>query len=189
MSDHLDLTEQKILLDLARESLIQSVKGAPLPELDLKSLPEALRADGASFVTLTEFGDLRGCIGALQAYQPLALDVQEHAMAAALQDFRFPQVRPDELDQIEIEVSVLTPRTLLDYDNAQDLIKKLRPGVDGVVLEDGFRKATFLPQVWDQLPKPEQFLAHLCQKMGASPDLWRHKHLTVFIYQVQEFHE
>ena len=101
----------------------------------------------------------------------------------------FPQVRPDELDQIEIEVSVLTPKNPLEYEDSQDLIKKLRPGVDGVVLQDGFRKATFLPQVWDQIPQPEQFLTHLCQKMGASPDLWRKKHLMVFTYQVQEFQE
>ena len=189
MTEPLGQTEQTLLLEIAREALNLSVQGEPLKEIQLASLPEALREDGASFVTLTENGQLRGCIGALEAYQPLAQDVQEHAMAAALQDHRFPQVRPEELSRIEIEVSVLTPKILLDYDNSQDLLKKLRPGVDGVVLQDGFRKATFLPQVWDQLPQPEQFLAHLCQKMGASSELWRRKHLTVFTYQVQEFHE
>lgn len=110
-------------------------------------------------------------------------------MAAALQDYRFPQVRPDEVPLIEIEVSVLTPKVLLAYEDAEDLLRKLRPGVDGVVLQDGVRKATFLPQVWDQLPRPEHFLAHLCQKMGASSNLWQLKHLTVFTYQVQEFQE
>ena len=110
-------------------------------------------------------------------------------MAAALQDYRFPQVRPDELGRIEIEISVLTPRTELDYETPEDLIQKLRPNVDGVVLQDSFRKATFLPQVWEQLPQPEPFLAHLCQKMGAASNLWQKKHLTVFTYQVQEFHE
>jgi AmmeMemoRadiSam system protein A len=110
-------------------------------------------------------------------------------MAAALQDYRFPPVQPDELSQIEIEVSVLTPRRKLDYETPLDLIRKLRPNVDGVVLQDGIRKATFLPQVWEQLPQPEEFLAHLCQKMGASPTLWQKKHLTVYTYQVQEFHE
>lgn len=189
MTDHLDPAEQKQLLEIARESLTLSVQGKALPELNLQDLSQALQADGASFVTLTESGQLRGCIGALEAYQPLAQDVQEHAMAAALEDYRFPQVRPDELPLIEIEVSVLTPKVLLDYDDAEDLLRKLRPGVDGVVLQDGFRKATFLPQVWDQLPQPEQFLAHLCQKMGASSNLWQRKHLTVFTYQVQEFQE
>lgn len=189
MTGHLEQTAQALLLKIARESLTLSVQGHALPTLNLASLPKPLQANGASFVTLTESGQLRGCIGALEAYQPLALDVQEHAMAAALQDYRFPQVRPDELSQIEIEVSVLTPKVSLDYKTPEDLALKLRPEVDGVVLQDGFRKATFLPQVWEQLPQPEKFLAHLCQKMGASPDLWQKKHLTVFTYQVQEFQE
>lgn len=189
MTKHLEQTEQALLLQIAREALTLSVQGRALPPLDLANLPQPLQKDGASFVTLTEGGQLRGCIGALEAYQPLALDVQEHAMAAALQDYRFPQVRPDELGRIEIEISVLTPRTELDYETPEDLIQKLRPNVDGVVLQDGFRKATFLPQVWEQLPQPEPFLAHLCQKMGAASNLWQKKHLTVFTYQVQEFHE
>lgn len=189
MTDRLTQSEQALLLEIARESLTLSVQGQTLPAFQWDTLPEALQEDGASFVTLTKSGQLRGCIGALEAYQPLAQDVQEHATAAALQDFRFPQVRPDELSQIEIEVSVLTPKLNLDYDNSEDLVRLLRPNVDGVVLQDGFRKATFLPQVWEQLPQPEQFLAHLCQKMGASPDLWRRKHLKIFTYQVQEFHE
>ncbi|MBG0787592.1 MAG: AmmeMemoRadiSam system protein A [Anaerolineaceae bacterium] len=189
MTDRLDPAEQNRLLEIARESLTTSVQGYPLPELNLEGFSPALRMDGASFVTLTEAGQLRGCIGALEAYQPLAKDVQEHAMAAALQDYRFPQVRPEELPQIEIEISILTPKIMLDYDDAEDLLRNLRPGVDGIVLQDSLRKATFLPQVWDQLPQPEHFLAHLCQKMGASPNLWRQKHLTVLTYQVQEFQE
>jgi hypothetical protein len=189
MTDHLDPAEQAILLKIARDSLTLSVQGEALPRLQGADLPETLQAKGASFVTLTKQGQLRGCIGALQAYQALAVDVQEHAMAAALQDYRFPPVQPDELSQIEIEVSVLTPRRKLDYETPLDLIRKLRPNVDGVVLQDGIRKATFLPQVWEQLPQPEEFLAHHCQKMGASPTLWQKKHLTVYTYQVQEFHE
>jgi len=84
---------------------------------------------------------------------------------------------------------VLSPRTPLEYQNAQELLKKIRPGVDGVVLQDGLRKATFLPQVWEKLPCPELFLSQLCMKMGAPADLWRKKPLDVYIYQVQEFHE
>jgi hypothetical protein len=189
MTDHLDPAEQALLLKIARDSLTLSVQGEALPSLQGTDLPESLKAKGASFVTLTKQGQLRGCIGALEAYQALAADVQEHAIAAALQDYRFPPVQPEELTQIEIEVSVLTPRRELDYESPQDLTQKLRPHVDGVVLQDGIRKATFLPQVWEQLPQPKEFLAHLCQKMGASPTLWQKKHLTVFTYQVQEFHE
>ncbi len=189
MTDKLNEAEQEILLKIAREALDKSVRGEALPQVDLPALPPALQKEGASFVTLTVGGQLRGCIGALEAYQPLALDVQEHAMAAALQDYRFPNVRPDELASIDIEVSVLTPRSPLDYTGPDDLIAKLRPGVDGVVLQDGFRKATFLPQVWDQLPHPEQFLSQLSLKMGSPADVWRKKPLKVFTYQVQEFHE
>jgi AmmeMemoRadiSam system protein A len=117
------------------------------------------------------------------------MDVQEHAAAAALQDPRFPRVMPKELGDIEIEVSVLSPKQVLDYEDPEELVQKIRPKIDGVVLQDGFRKATFLPQVWEQLETPEVFLSHLCAKMGASSDLWRKKPLQVYTYQVQEFHE
>jgi len=189
MSIALNDVEQEILLKIAREALEKAVQGIPLPEVKLNKLPPSLQANGASFVTLTINDRLRGCIGTLEAYQPLAEDVQEHAVAAALQDFRFPNVEPSELPLIEIEVSVLTPREPLIYDGPDDLIQKIRPGMDGVVLEDGFRKATFLPQVWEKLTSPESFLSQLCMKMGAPDDLWRKKPLKVFTYQVQKFHE
>jgi len=189
MKTLLNEAEQKLLLHIARETLDNAVHGEPLPEINLDALPPSLQENGASFVTLTIVDRLRGCIGTLEAYQPMAIDVQEHAVAAGLQDFRFPSVQPAELDQIEIEVSVLSPQEPLVYDGADDLIQKLRPDVDGVVLQEGFRKATFLPQVWEKLPDPGQFLSQLCMKMGASSDLWRKKSLKVFTYQVQEFHE
>jgi len=119
----------------------------------------------------------------------LAEDVREHAIAAALSDYRFPSVQVSELKGIHIEVSRLTAPVALEYAGPEDLVARLRPGVDGVILRDGNRRATFLPQVWEQLPDVEEFLAHLCNKMGASPDLWRRKHLDVQIYQVEEFHE
>jgi AmmeMemoRadiSam system protein A len=185
----LNKEEQGLCLKIARQALESAINHRSLPEIDLETLPLPLQEEMASFVTLTIEGRLRGCIGTLQAYQPLANDVQEHAVAAGLQDFRFPNVQPDELDLIEIEVSVLSPQQPLDYDNPEDLVRKLRPDVDGVVLQDGFQKATFLPQVWEKLPDPDQFLSQLCMKMGAPPDLWRKKSLKVFTYQVQEFHE
>jgi AmmeMemoRadiSam system protein A len=189
MTGKLNQAEQEILLTIARQALERAVKAEPLPEIDLADLPQSLQEPGASFVTLTINDRLRGCIGALDAYQPLAMDVQEHAVAAALQDFRFPRVQPAELPHIQIEVSALTPRAPLQYADPDDLLAKLHPHVDGVILGDGLRKATFLPQVWDSLSDPEEFLTHLCVKMGAPGDLWRKKHLDVFIYQVQEFHE
>lgn len=181
--------EKRTLLHIARESLERGVKGEKQTPLDLKFMPPLLRGQGASFVTLTIHGDLRGCIGALEPYQPLALDVREHAIAAALDDPRFPQVKPSELDQVEVEVSRLTVPERLEYKDAEDLLTKLRPRVDGVILRAGFRRATFLPQVWDKIPDQAGFLDNLCYKMGASQNLWRREHLEVLIYQVEEFHE
>ena len=138
-------------------------------------MPAHLREEGASFITLTIHGELRGCIGALEPYQPLAPDVQEHAVAAALEDPRFPPVAPSELDQIEIEISRLTLPKKLAYTDAEDLLAKLHPQVDGVILRDGPRRATFLPQVWEKIPDKAEFLDNLCYKMGAAPDTWRRK--------------
>ena len=179
--------EKENLLKIARQSLELKLRGEELPPLSEQT--PLLQAEGASFVTLTIDGQLRGCIGTLEAYRPLAEDVREHALAAALHDTRFPQVQPDELDSIEIEISRLTAPAPLDYADADDLLAKLRPGVDGVVLAAGSRRATFLPQVWDQLPNAEEFLNHLCRKMGLPEDAWRRKNLDVSIYQVEEFHE
>ena len=189
MNEKLTSEEKQILLKLARASLEAGVRRQPLPVIEEVSLTPLLHAQGASFVTLTVGGNLRGCIGALEPYQPLAEDVREHAVAAALEDYRFPPVQEDELPRIAIEVSRLTLPEVLAYTGPDDLLAKLRPGVDGVILRDGFRRATFLPQVWEKIPDKAEFLSNLCYKMGASPDTWRHKHLEVLVYQVEEFHE
>jgi AmmeMemoRadiSam system protein A len=189
MQEKLTIEEQKTLLRLAREAMEHGVKGEKLPALDKKLLSPTLREEGSAFVTLTEHGQLRGCIGSLEPYQPLAEDVREHAVAAALNDPRFPAVGPEELNGIQIEVSRLTRPVPLEYKDADDLLSKLRPQVDGVILRDEFRRATFLPQVWEKIPKPTDFLDNLCYKMGMNPELWRRKHLDVLIYQVEEFHE
>ncbi len=190
MQDKLTPEEQKILLRLAREAMTLRVRGGKLPRLELSSLPPRLREEGASFITLTIRGELRGCIGALEAYQPLAQDVREHAIAAALEDPRFPPVQERELGAIQIEVSRLTRPVPLEYKDAANLLSKLRPHVDGVILRESLgRRATFLPQVWEKLPDPVEFLNHLCQKMGLNENAWRSKHLEVFTYQVEEFHE
>lgn len=187
--EHLSSDEKKILLQLARTSLENCVHGKEPLIVDNEILTPRLREIGASFVTLTISGQLRGCIGALEAYQELYLDVCEHAIAAALHDYRFPPVRPSELNRIMVEVSHLTmPKTLI-YQDPADLLEILQPGQDGVILRDGSRRATFLPQVWSQIPSKEEFLEHLCTKMGASAKLWKQRHLDVSIYQVEEFHE
>ena len=189
MTEPLTEAEKSILLQLAREALERGVNGQSMPRLDQTKLTPVLRAKGASFITLTKHGQLRGCIGALEPYQPLVDDVREHAIAAALQDYRFPPVQPNELSKIEIEVSRLTVPRPLDYASPEDLLTKLHPSLDGIILRDGSRRATFLPQVWEQIPDKVDFLSQLCAKMGAARDLWRRKHLEVLIYQVEEFHE
>ncbi len=181
--------EKQLLLRLARQSIEGAVKGQPLPRLNLEDYSLRLRADGASFVTLMRADELRGCIGTLEAHQPLVQDVCEHAVAAALEDFRFPPVQEGEVAKITIEISVLSEPQVLDYKNPGELIQRLQPGVDGVVIRDGICRATFLPQVWEKLPDPEEFLDHLCLKMGAPAKLWRRKPLTVLTYQVEEFAE
>jgi AmmeMemoRadiSam system protein A len=187
--DQLTLEERDLLLKLARQALESVVTGGQLEPLDLELTSETLRCEGASFVTLTKSGQLRGCIGALEPYQPLVEDVREHAIAAATQDYRFPPVTPSELADISIEISRLTFPKPLDYKDADDLIAKLRPGIDGVVLMHGYRRATFLPQVWEKIPAPADFLSHLCNKMGAPANSWRTQKMKVLIYQVEEFHE
>jgi AmmeMemoRadiSam system protein A len=190
MHEKLTIEEQQILLRLARESMERGVKGESLPPLDESSLPPKLREEGSSFITLTVRGELRGCIGSLEPHESLAEDVRAHAVAAALQDPRFPRVRADELSEIKIEVSRLTRPIPLEYEDADDLVSKLCPHVDGVIVRDGsYHRATFLPQVWEKISDPAEFLCNLCYKMGADPNLWRTKHLDVLIYRVEEFHE
>jgi len=187
--DKLTSQEKETLLKLARQTLELGLRGEKLPSLSDAAQTPLLQAKGTCFVTLTRYGQLRGCIGALEPYQPLAEDVREHALAAALDDYRFPNLRHEELGEIKIEISRLTVPVPLEYADAKDLLAKLRPGVDGVVLKDGRRRATFLPQVWEKVPEKEDFLGQLCYKMGDSRDLWRRKKLDVLIYQVEEFHE
>lgn len=190
MHEKLTTEEQQILLRLAREAMEWAVKGESVPPLDESALPPKLKEEGSSFITLTVRGELRGCIGSLEPHQSLAQDVREHAVAAALKDPRFPAVSEEELSGIKIEVSRLTRPIPLEYNDADDLLSKLCPHLDGVVVrDDAYRRATFLPQVWEKISDPAEFLSNLCYKMGADPNLWRTKHLDVLTYRVEEFHE
>jgi AmmeMemoRadiSam system protein A len=189
MQEKLIIEEQRFLLRLAREAIERGVKGEELPLLDESLLPPSLCEEGSSFITLTLYGELRGCIGSLEPYQSLAKDVREHAVAAALKDPRFPPLQEDELSGIKIEISRLTRPVPMDYKDADDLLSKLCPHVDGVIVHDGPHRSTFLPQVWEKISDPAEFLSNLCYKMGVNPDLWKSKHLDVLTYQVEEFHE
>ncbi|QWW19028.1 AmmeMemoRadiSam system protein A [Schaalia sp. 19OD2882] len=148
----------------------------------------ALDAPGACFVTLTLDGHLRGCVGTLQAHRSLRQDAAANAVAAGTLDPRFPRLTPGELGRIRIEVSVLTAPKPLDVSCRDDALGALRPGIDGVVWIDGTHRATFLPQVWQQLPDPHDFLAHLTRKAGMPSHHWGpHTHLQT--YQVHSFTE
>lgn len=187
--EQLSKDEQLILLQLAREALSLGVNGLSLPPLEIQEIPSRLLEPGATFVTLTKKGELRGCIGSLEASRPLAEDVRVHAVAAALEDYRFPRVIPEELSQIMIEISRLTTPRLVEFQDESELLSLIRPGIDGVILSKGVRRATFLPQVWKKVPDAEEFLGMLCRKMGSPPDCWHQKDVQILTYQVEKFQE
>jgi AmmeMemoRadiSam system protein A len=189
MEKNLSDLERRYLLALARSSMTNAVMNLSEKHTDPAEVPARLAEIGASFVTLTIHDELRGCIGTLEAYQPLYKDVREHAIQAALEDYRFPPVTADELPKIKIEISRLTAPLPLVYSKPSELIELIRPNVDGVILKDGIRRATFLPQVWSQLPDPDEFFSHLCAKMGSTRNIWQLKILDVATYQVEEFCE
>jgi MEMO1 family protein len=188
-SENLAATERKLLLELARKSLKHAAASASLPEVAAAEVPPKLAEKKACFVTLTKGGALRGCIGHLTAMEPLYQAVIENARNAAVRDPRFSAVQPGEVDQIKIEISVLTEPQPLPFSSPEDLLSKLHPNEDGVLLHIGPRTATFLPQVWSQLPDKVQFLNHLAQKAGCEPSAWRGKDTQVSIYHVECFEE
>lgn len=168
LSEH----EKNTLLDIARESIAYGLKqGKPLP-LNLSDYSTLLQQPAATFVTLQRFHQLRGCIGTLQAHQPLIQDVAEHAFAAAFRDGRFPPVAASEVPDLDIHISILTPATPMSFMSEDDLIGQLQPGSDGLILEEGFHKGTFLPSVWDSLPEARDFLQHLKLKAGLPKSYW-----------------
>jgi len=181
--------ERKFMLELARKTLKSVTANGTLPEVAEKDVPPKLLEERACFVTLTKGGALRGCIGHLTGIEPLHLAVADNARSAALRDPRFPPVQPDELGDIKIEISVLTEPQPLAFASPDDLLSKLRPNEDGVLLQIGPRTATFLPQVWAQIPDKEKFLAHLSQKAGCDPSAWRGTDVSVSIYHVECFEE
>lgn len=179
------VAEQAALLALSRATLIAITSHAPLPPVDLDKLPPALAAPRACFVTLRrqQDGILRGCTGVLTPRRPLAEEVVAITQQTALNDPRFPPVQASEVTRLHIEISVLTPPYPLDYDGPDDLLRKLRPGIDGVTLQLGARRATFLPQVWERYPDPVEFLSLLADKMGCAPSAWQDPALEVEVYQ------
>lgn len=164
--------DQKLLLQIARQSLTAAVSGQKLDSGNIASLPKALQQNAACFVTLTHSGELRGCIGSLEARRPLIHDVIDNARAAALRDPRFPPVTAREVTKIHIEISILSPTEPILFDNEQDLLAQIAPFTDGLVLEEGMHRATFLPLVWEKIPDKHDFLCHLKLKAGLPANYW-----------------
>ena len=179
--------EEHILLrEIALESVRHGLKyGKHLP-VETSRYPRTLQAPGASFVTLKSHGQLRGCIGSLEAHQPLINDVAYNAYAAAFSDPRFPPLSEDELEGLEFHISVLTPAVPMEFESEQDLLEQIRPGIDGLVLEDGYNRGTFLPAVWESLPDKTSFLQHLKLKAGLPPDHWSDS-IRVLRYTTESF--
>lgn len=172
------------MLNLARESIRYGLEhGRPI-HFDLSDLAPALTAERATFVTLLLDGHLRGCIGTLEAHRPLAEDIAANAYAAAFRDPRFPPVTRAEADRLEIHLSLLTPSEPLSFSSEQQLLDQLQPGTDGLILEEGAHRGTFLPSVWESLPEPRQFLRHLKLKAGLPEDYWSDT-LTVSRYHCE----
>jgi AmmeMemoRadiSam system protein A len=188
-SSHLTEEQGQQLIRLARKTIAVRL-GLPgtLPDRDITTDP-ALQEKRGTFVTLKIRGQLRGCMGCLTPSETILEGIQRNALNAAFKDPRFPALTAPELEEAEIEISILTSPQELQHDGSNDLLAKLRPNIDGVIISKGLARATFLPQVWEQLPRTEDFLAHLCRKAGLSFDEWQKGELDVATYQVQYFHE
>ncbi|WP_018880027.1 MULTISPECIES: AmmeMemoRadiSam system protein A [unclassified Thioalkalivibrio] len=174
------------LLELAADAIHRAAHDHAADGIALAEEPAPLADPGASFVTLKRGDALRGCIGSLEAHRPLATDVQHNARAAALHDPRFPRLRPEELVGLEYSVTLLSAAHPVDAPHREALLQQLQPGRDGLVIQAGTRRATFLPAVWEQLPDPEAFLDALLQKAGLGHDGWT-MGLQAWRYSSQEF--
>jgi len=168
----LSADEQACLLDIARQSIMNGLDSGAALQLDIARLDANLRIDSAVFVTLTLGGNLRGCIGSLQPSAPLAQAVANAAFNAAFRDPRFAQVQADEVENLSIEISVLSSMELIAVDTRQALLDNLQPGVDGLLLEDQGHRATFLPQVWEKMSTADEFVGQLMLKAGLAAGYW-----------------
>lgn len=188
MDEQIDARHAQRLLELARETIghrlgiVESINRSGLDEAELQ---QAL----ASFVTIKIEGRLRGCIGNLEASGPLLDSLEQNALHAAFNDHRFSPLTVEEFPRACLDISILSQPEALHYRDGEELLARLRPGVDGVILQLGRTRVTFLPQVWEQLPEPRTFLEHLCAKAGLSRTAWLDQHPEIYLYQVQSFKE
>ncbi len=164
--------EKSRLLNLAKQSIENGLElGKPF-QVNLDSYSDKLTEQLATFVTLHKNKQLRGCIGSLIAHHPLVIDIAENAYSSAFNDPRFPQLKAEELNQLEIDISILTPPEPIIFKDRENLLEQIRPGVDGLILSEGFKRGTFLPSVWESLPEKEEFLQNLLLKAGLPHNYW-----------------
>ncbi len=166
----LSTPEQRFLLELALRSIRTGLTDGQTLQISADDCEASLWQPGAAFVTLERNGQLRGCIGSLEASRPLALDVVEHAFDAAFRDPRFPPLTASELNGLKLHISVLSPSVEIKFTSDSELLGLLRPGVDGLIIANEKLRATFLPSVWSMLPEPQDFLSHLKKKAGIPQD-------------------
>lgn len=187
-----ELSEKQgeVLLRLARETITSLLGIEQENQLHPKvfSVPVFQQKRGV-FVTLKKDGQLRGCIGSLTACEHLVEGIRNHTKNAAFYDSRFTRVQADELADIDVEISILSEPVPLEFIGPEDLVRKLSPHVDGVIFGYGSYQSTFLPQVWDQLPNPEDFLGHLAMKAGLQREGWKNDGVEIATYQAQHFDE
>lgn len=177
--------DKTCLKHVALESIRAAVmEGRKCSMSSIESGSERLAAQGACFITLLKQGRLRGCIGTLDAYRPILEDVIGNAYSAAMSDPRFPPVTGEELDQLELSISLLTDPQEMIVASEQDLLRGIAVGLDGLILQDGGHRATYLPSVWEQLPNPVDFVRELKSKAGLPQNYWSNT-MKCFKYQVQ----
>jgi AmmeMemoRadiSam system protein A len=182
------LTEKNrlILRDIAYKSVRHGLETGKALEIDIAQYPAELQTKKATFVTLHRNKELRGCIGILKPVRPLAEDVAYNAWAAAFTDSRFIPLTADEMDDLDIHISILGTPEAMEFTSEDDLVKQIRPGTDGLILEEGFKKGTFLPSVWEALTDSREFLNHLKLKAGLPANYWS-DNIKVMRYAVEEF--
>ncbi len=188
-ADKLTEEEGRCLLSVARQTIQQKLFNSENQGLTESQVSPKFSERRGTFVTLTIDGGLRGCIGHIIPQETLLEGIRVNAINAAFRDPRFRPLSRKEWERVKIEISILTEPKTLPYSDAENLLEKLRPDIDGVIIKKGFHQATFLPQVWEQLPDKKEFLTHLCLKAGLEMDAWRKEKLEVSTYQVQAFEE
>ena len=171
-SINLSTEDKETCHQVARDSIRYGLEHGKKISVNTDDYSPQLQQKFATFVTLHKNGALRGCIGALEAYQPLINDIAEHAYAAAFSDPRFPQLESSEFEQLEIEISVLGKPEAMTFKDEEDLLNQIRPNIDGMIIESGYNRGTFLPSVWEQLPDKREFLNHLKMKAGLPLSWW-----------------